>query len=641
MHPLLRRQLNKTSIAPEPNSADLTALLAAVDRAYHQADEDRRLLERSIEISSTELRQRNEALEMRLEELQSTRDKLASSHSLLRSTLDSTVDAIVVVDGNLMVRAHNRQFSKLWNSHELSPLVGKSVVPLLRQLLRQAQNRQQTIRCIRSIVEHRESKGQELVAMRDGRFLELTSVPQLQGDSVVGRVFSLHDVTDKKNDEEVIRHQAYHDALTGLPNRLLMLDRLKHAITLATRAGRRVVLLFIDLDHFKSVNDRLGHEMGDQLLQAVTARLKSRLRLSDTICRLGGDEFTIILEEVHDNHGWKAVADSLVNILSQPFEIAGHEIWVSGSIGASIFPDDAHSADELIRHADMAMYEAKQLGRNRFSEFSSILQVETDRKAAIETELRRAIDTRELFLVYQPKFDLLTLKPIGFEALLRWDNRKLGFVPPDEFISVAEQCGLIVGIGDWVLNEACEQLASWRRSGHTDITVSVNLSVQQFKHRELIRDVRKALDRSQLPSGCLELEITESCVMDSIEYVTGTLLTLRHFGVNLSIDDFGSGYSSMSYLKNLPVDYLKIDKTFVKDIANSREDSAIVASMITLGHNLNLKVVAEGVEDESALNLLRELGCDVVQGYLLSKPVNAIAATALLEQANVDRSYPA
>lgn len=636
MHPLLRRQLHKTAFVPEIEDSGLAALLTAVDRAYHQADEDRRLLERSIEISSSELRQRNEALEARLQELQSTRDKLANSHSLLSSTLDSTVDAIVVVDNDLMVRAHNRQFSKLWSAEEKTAHVGKSVLPLLRKFLRMAKTRPQAMKSLRSIIEHRDSKGQELIAMSDGRFLEMTSVPQLQNETIVGRVFSLHDVTDKKNDEEVIRHQAYHDALTGLPNRLLMLDRLKHAITLATRGGRRVVLLFIDLDHFKSVNDRLGHELGDQLLQAVTSRLKSRLRLSDTICRLGGDEFTVILEEVHDNHGWKAVADSLVNILAQPFEIAGHEIWASGSIGASIFPDDAQSADELLRHADMAMFEAKQLGRNRFSEFSSILQVETDRKAAIEIELRRAIDSKELFLVYQPKYEIQTLKPIGFEALLRWDNRKLGFVPPDEFISVAEQCGLIVSIGDWVLNEACEQLASWRRSGHTDITMSVNLSVQQFKHRELIRDVRKALERSQLPTGCLELEITESCVMDSIEYVTGTLLTLRHFGVNLSIDDFGSGYSSMSYLKNLPVDFLKIDKTFVKDIANSREDSAIVASMITLGHNLNLKVVAEGVEDDAALEVLRGLGCDVVQGYLLSKPVGAIMATSILEQAKVD-----
>ena len=250
--------------------------------------------------------------------------------------------------------------------------------------------------------------------------------------------------------------------------------------------------------------------------------------------------------------------------------------------------------------------------------------------------MRRAIDTKELFLGYQPKYELQTLKPIGFEALLRWHNRKLGFVPPDEFISVAEQCGLIVSIGDWVLNEACEQLASWRRSGHTEIITSVNLSVQQFEHRELIRDVRKALERSQLPMGCLELEITESCVMDSIEYVTGTLLTLRHFGVNLSIDDFGSGYSSISYLKNLPVDFLKIDKTFVKDIATLREDSAKVMTQRDHRGNNGLKVVTEGVKDESALEMLRTLGCDVVQGYLLSRPVSAIMATAMLEQAKVD-----
>ena len=631
MHRLLRRQLRKHLGEDWRATGPLVDLLSAVGLAYEQADEDRNLLERSIEVSSNELRKRNEDLRSRLKELERTQVQLADSNSLLRSTLDSTVDAIAVISNDGIIRAHNRQFAVVMpvpGQHH----VGEPATPLLRQVLRESFNPEALITRIRSVRHSPNARFKEILEMRDGRCFELTSIPQIQEGRIEGRVFSFHDITKRRLDEETIRHQAYHDALTGLPNRLLMTDRLRHAISLAERSGSKVVLFFLDLDHFKSVNDHLGHAVGDELLKEVATRLNARLRASDTICRLGGDEFTAILEGAVDNDGWKVVANDLIRDISQPYLICGHELWISVSIGVSCFPRDAQNAEDLVRHADMAMYEAKQLGRNRYAEFSSMLKFETDRKAALEAELRHAIENDELQLAFQPKYDLESLEPVGFEALLRWTNHNLGTVRPDEFIPVAEQSGLIVPIGRWVINAACQQLQRWQAMGHTNITLAVNLSTQQFKHPALLDDIERALKVHKVGARWLEFEITESSVMDDVEHVTSIMLRLRHLGIALSIDDFGSGYSSMSYLKNLPVDFLKIDRDFVREIHASRDDVAIVASMITLGHNLGLKVVAEGVETDAGLEIIRNLQCDLAQGYKLNRPLTADAATVLLEE---------
>lgn len=638
MHPLLQRQLRKhlTTIKAEA----IEPLLEAINQAYKHADEDRTLLERSIDLSSMELRSRNQDLEARLAELQATRDQLTRSYSLLRTTLDSTADAIVVIDTNNEVKAHNRQSARLTNQGVERSVVGSLGTDIARQLIRQCIDPKKANIFIHDLIRNINKKAQELLQLKDGRYFEVSSIPQIQNDRVVGRVFSLHDITEKREDEETIRHQAYHDALTGLPNRLLMNDRLRHAVSLANRSGRGIVVFFLDLDHFKSVNDRLGHAIGDQLLREVASRLQARLRQSDTVCRLGGDEFTIILEDITDSESWKAVASDIIKKLSAAFYISGHEVWVGVSIGVSQYPRDAQTADDLLRHADMAMYEAKHLGRNRFSEFTSALQRSTNRNASIEAELRYAIERDELHLVYQAKFYPRTRRPIGFEALLRWQSAKLGAVAPDEFINIAEQCGLIYPIGLWVLNEACRQLHIWHQQGHSEITIAVNISAQQFQHHELIRDIRATLHEHDIPPAWLEIEITESSVMHDVEKTTQILLALRHLGVALSIDDFGSGYSSMSYLKNLPVDYLKIDREFVQDIARSPADHAIVASMITLGHNLNLKVVAEGVEDEDSLAVLNLLNCDLVQGFLLSRPIPPDEAKALLLASNARPLLP-
>ena len=535
-----------------------------------------------------------------------------------------------MVSNDGIVRAHNRQLSLMMpapNGH----YVGQSVKPLLRRMLKDTVNVEALTTRLRQTAHSPTARFKELLEMRDGRVFETTSIPQIQDGRIEGRVFSLHDVTTQRLHEETIRHQAYHDALTGLPNRLLMTDRLRHAITLSERAGSSVVLFFLDLDHFKSVNDHLGHDVGDELLQEVATRMRERLRASDTICRLGGDEFTVILEGSSDSNSWKVAASDLIDAIARPYIINGHEIWISVSIGVSCYPRDAQSAEDLIRHADMAMYEAKQLGRNRYAEFSSLLQLETDRKASLEAELRHAIENEELHLVFQPKYDLHSMLPVGFEALLRWESELLGPVGPDEFIPVAEQCGLIVPIGRWVIDNACRQLSEWHALGHQTVTVAVNLSAQQFKHPALLNDIQHALRTYHLGPRWLEFEITESSLMEDLERVTAIMLQLQHLGIALSIDDFGSGYSSMSYLKNLPVDFLKIDREFIKEIQNSREDRAIVASMITLGHNLGLKVVGEGVETQAGLAVLQELGCDLVQGFELSRPLSADKATALLQ----------
>ncbi|MFK7915802.1 MAG: putative bifunctional diguanylate cyclase/phosphodiesterase [Pseudomonadales bacterium] len=630
MHKLLARQVRKHLGGNQLQEQYNTALLEAVDQAYQQADEDRKLLERSIELSSAELRDQNTTLQNRLQELESTQQKLARSYSLLRSTLNSTADSIVVIDNDMTVRAHNRQFAKLCKTTTDSSCVGMSASELILRIARSVTDSSGIHTRLRDLKRRPNQEFKETLRLRDGRYLELTSIPQLLNDQIVGRVFTLHDATEKHLDEETIRHQAYHDSLTGLPNRLLMNDRIRHAITLASRNQRTLTLLFMDLDHFKSVNDRLGHEVGDKLLIQVSQRLGARLRASDTICRLGGDEFTILLEDSTNKEGWKLVAADLIKRTAQPFEIDGHEVWVSASIGVSRYPADAQSAEELMRHADMAMYEAKQLGRNRYSEFSSLLSLKTDRKAAIEAQLRHAIENGELYLEYQPKYDLKTMRPVGFEALLRWQNPVLGRVPPDEFIGIAEQCGLIIAIGDWVVRAACQQLQQWQEIGFSEITLAVNLSTQQFKNATLVGDIERVLQDHAIHPAWLELEITESSVMEDVQQVTGILHTLRELGVALSIDDFGSGYSSMSYLKNLPVHYLKIDRTFVQEIADSAADRAIVASMITLGHNLGLKVVAEGLETAAGLEELQRLSCDLVQGFLLSKPVSPEVATELL-----------
>ena len=448
----------------------------------------------------------------------------------------------------------------------------------------------------------------------------------------VRRAGVIQDITERKRQEARIEHLAYHDSLTGLPNRTMLMDRLAQALSHAQRTQQQVAVLFIDLDRFKLVNDSLGHDVGDQLLQDVARRLRSALRDDDTVARVGGDEFQVVLGNVAGAADAARVAEKLMRVLAESFVHEGQELHVTASLGVSLFPRDGASGELLLKYADIALYEAKGEGRNAYRFFSPEMNAQAHGRLRMENDLRRAVERRELELHYQPQLDLATGDVSAVEALVRWRHPVRGLIAPNAFIPMAEETGLVLGIGEWVLNEACRQVASWQREGVTLPRVAVNISARQLQRAGLDAAVRRALSLSGLPPDCLELEITESSVMLDPLHAQSVLQSLRDLGVLLSIDDFGTGYSSLAYLKRLPLDRLKIDRSFIGGIPTDSDDAAIVETIIVMTHKLGLRVIAEGVETlEQRLQLVRQ-GCDEMQGFLLAHPVPADELPALLER---------
>jgi diguanylate cyclase (GGDEF)-like protein len=430
-----------------------------------------------------------------------------------------------------------------------------------------------------------------------------------------------------------LKHQATHDALTGLPNRSLLEDRLKQAISYADRFNRMVTVVFIDLDGFKLINDSLGHQTGDDLLKVIAERMLTCVRSVDTVVRLGGDEFVIVLPEQGE-----AIIPTLQRIqqaIAQPVLLGSQTLQVSGSIGLAIYPADGADAATLLMNADAAMYRAKELGRNNYQFYAAELNSRIHEKLAMQEGLRDAVARSEFQLLYQPKVDLHSGKVIGIEALIRWHHPVRGMVPPAQFIPIAEETGLIVPIGEWVLRTACKQNKAWQDAGMPAISVSVNVSARQFKEKDLVRRVAHALEESGLDAQYLELELTEGLIMQDIESALKTMRALQAMGVQISIDDFGTGYSSLSALKTFPIVRLKIDKAFVDGIASNEDDKAIARAVISMGHQLNLKIIAEGVETEQQLAFLRANNCDEMQGYLFSQPVTAENIPALLRPPSI------
>jgi diguanylate cyclase (GGDEF)-like protein len=425
----------------------------------------------------------------------------------------------------------------------------------------------------------------------------------------------------KAND--ALQRLALHDPLTKLPNRVLLEDRLDQALVHSHRSGTVCGVLFVDLDRFKNVNDSLGHFVGDELLRAVAARLLTLVRGEDTVCRLGGDEFVILLREISTEADAQAVAMKILEGLGKTFRVHAHDLFITPSIGVSMFPAHGSDAQTLLTKADAAMYTAKKMGRNNVQIFAAEMTIASPKRLKLENDLRRALERRELELHYQPKVDVEFDRIIGMEALLRWRHPERGLVSPVEFIPLAEETGLIVPIGRWVLEEACAQAKEWQKKGLGKLRVAVNISAVQFRQKDLLDTVAQALASSGLEPEYLEVEITESTVMQNASDATLTLEQLSRTGVLISIDDFGTGYSSLSYLKSFPIHMLKIDRSFIREISQDRDDAAIVRAIIALAHNLRLKVVAEGVETEQQLEFLRALGSDEYQGHYRSQPLAA------------------
>ena len=464
--------------------------------------------------------------------------------------------------------------------------------------------------------------------------LHVTSVPIVVDGEIVGIYGIARDETERRNLEEQLAHQAFHDALTRLPNRSLFLDRLHHALARAGRNRMMLAVLFLDLDNFKVINDSLGHDVGDQLLRSVAARLSAALRGDDIAARLGGDEFILLLEGISDVAEAARVAQRIHDILKAPFTVGRREVFVTSSIGIAIGRSPSDRPDELLRNADVAMYGAKRNGRACYEVFNPEMHASAVQRLEFEQDLRQAIERHAFRVYYQPKLDIATGEIVGMEALIRWQHPKRGTIMPGEFIPLAEETGLIVPIGQWVLREACRQLRSWQIAypERAPRMVSVNLSTVQLRLPTLIDDIAAVLHETDLDPGCLSLEITESAVMHNPELAIATLTRLKALGVQLAIDDFGTGYSSLSYLKRFPVDLLKIDQTFLEELGRGEENSVIVGVTIRLAHALGMRVGVEGVETPEQLTRLRELTCDLAQGYHISHPLPASAFDQLIAE---------
>jgi len=472
-----------------------------------------------------------------------------------------------------------------------------------------------------------------MLIRRDGSeaAIEDSSAPIHNRDGkVAGAVIVFHDVSASRAMAQKMSHLAQHDFLTGLPNRLLLTERLSQAIGQAQRHPKQVGLLFLDLDYFKNINDSLGHIIGDQLLQSVAGRLASCIRNTDTVCRQGGDEFVILLAEIEQPQDAAQVAEKLLASLLAPHLIDGHELHVTLSIGISIYPNDGISADSAMQNADTAMYYAKANGRNNYQFFTSDMNTRAVQRLLVENSLRRALSMGEFELHYQPKMDIESGRMIGSEALLRWKDPKLGMIYPGQFIPIAEECGLIVQIGRWVLREACRQVQAWLAAGLPAVPVSVNISAVEFRHGDFLQSVAGILAETGLPPGYLELELTESILMHEAASSESMLAALKGMGLKLAIDDFGTGYSSLSYLNRFPIDTLKIDQSFLRDIETNADNATIVSAVIGMGQKLKQKVIAEGIETPEQLAFLRDEKCDGGQGFLFSYPVSAEKFAAMM-----------
>jgi diguanylate cyclase (GGDEF)-like protein/PAS domain S-box-containing protein len=546
--------------------------------------------------------------------------KLEESEQRFRSLFENHTDAIFSFDPNGNFLSANNAVSKL-TGYPVEDLRGMTFHPLIA-----AEFLEQAIAFIAASFQGNPQNFDTVCIRKDGtRFdVHVTTLPIVVNEKIVGIHGIARDITYSKNYERRIEYLANYDSLTGLPNRNLLDDRMRHAVIQADRLGLQIGVLYLDINRFKLINDSLGHDKGDMLLQIVANRLQENVREGDTVARLGSDEFVMVLENITMVEAVSTIANDLLNAIAAPIKIGSVDLAVSTSIGASVYPKDGEDNVTLLKNADLAMYQAKQEGAGTFRFYNSEMNARVLERLINENNLRSALEKEELVLHYQPRVDVASRQIVGIEALVRWLHPERGLVSPLEFIPLAEEIGLIGELGEWVLKTACRQNRLWQDQGLTPVKVSVNLSAQQLSSTSMINQtIQNVLSETGMDARWLELEITESSLMQNIESTLNMLLEIRDSGVSISIDDFGTGYSSLSYLKRLPIDTLKIDKSFIRDIAIDREDAAIVTATIAMAHTMRLKVVAEGVTSKEQIRFLESHRCDQVQGYLLSYPLPA------------------
>lgn len=551
--------------------------------------------------------------------------------SLMRATLESTTDGILVVNAENKIEDFNHKFLEMWN---LSAAIirNQNIKNMINFVGEQLIDSNLFMKTIEAISVNPEIESVDELLFKDGRVFERYSLPQHLDNKCVGRVWSFRDVTRRKFLEAKLFHQAHFDALTELPNRTLVLDRLMQAINQAKKTSTNVAVMFLDLDRFKLINDTLGHALGDKLLAEVARRLNECTGENDTVSRAGGDEFLIILPALQTEAEIIAIARKCLNALNEPFIIDNNKFNSTISIGISTYPRDGQNAETLIRNADIAMYRAKELGRNNFQFFTEEMNQKVQKRLKIENLLREALHKDEFILVYQPIVSLKTKRVVGVEALMRWEHPGHGLIPPSDFIPVAEETGMIMPLGAWVLRQTCKQIRLWREGGLKLVPVSVNLSARQIKQTNFLDLMNRILHEEDVEPKSIVFELTESIVMDDIKGSIELLDKIKEKNISIVIDDFGTGYSSLNYLKRLPVDKVKIDKSFIEDIQHYSDDAAITSAIIALAGKLNLKVIAEGVETKEQLTFLIKHHCDEIQGYYFSEPLNADAFARLLAE---------
>ncbi len=614
----------------------INSMATSIKRDYDEIEKYRIHLEELVESRTTALAQKVDekefviqAMNREIKERELAEIEAKDNEERYRQLVDMSPDAITIESDQKIVFLNNGAL-ELLRANNVEQIQGRSLldfIPVEWQEI--AQDSLPNLSEGKTAFRPFECK----MLRFDGDMVDVEisrAIFQYKGVRAVQTV--IHDITKYKHYEDQLRKQALHDALTGLPNRLLLSNRIEYEVAIAAREKKSVYVLFFDLDRFKYVNDMFGHDTGDVLLKTFAARMSSCLRKSDTLARLGGDEFVLLVGNVADESEVFKLIDKLLKVIAEPVMIENQEITITASIGLSIYPQDGEDVGTLLKRADSAMYQAKAQGRNNVRKYTTDIQARVNEHLVMESRLRYALERNELVLYYQPLINSSTGRVVGAEALLRWKHPELGLVAPGRFIPLAEETGLILPIGDWVMRSACMQLKNWQALYMPQLRVSVNLSVQQLVRPDLENDIKRILQDTGLIPEYLELEITESVSMTDPERIAILLKKLKTMGMALAIDDFGTGYSNLSYLKQFPVDHLKLDRIFVKDIARDTDDAMLTRAIIDIAHNLQIRVVAEGVEDAEQLKQLISYGCDEIQGYYFSRPLPVDEFSAMLQR---------